>query len=75
MFTVPANSTRQHLTLDIQTQGRQRFRIHGVVGSGNILLNDGTFVQISGHIVGGCTNQLDATVMRLVIGLGALEAG
>ena len=46
-----------------------------MVHAGHVLFNDGAFVQVSGHVVGGGTDELHATVVRLVIGLGAFEAG
>ena len=56
-------------------QRRQVFDRVGVVGPFHVLLDDRTFVEVGGHVVGGGADQLHAAVVRLVVGLGALEAG
>lgn len=39
----------------------------------DILLNDGTFIQIGGHIMAGGTDDFHSPLMRPVIGLGTCE--
>lgn len=41
----------------------------------NILFDDRAFVERGGHVVGGGTDDLDAALVGLVVGPGALEAG
>src|SRR6478736_5051984 len=49
--------------------------ILAVIGPGDVLLDDRAFVQIRCHIVGRGADQLHTAVVRLVVRLGALEAG
>ena len=58
------------LPLALQGEGRV-----GVRGPGDVLLDDRTLVQIGRDVVGGGADELDTAVVRLVVGLGALEAG
>ena len=74
VFAVPFEGTSQHLALGVTSQSGQVLDRFAVVHAGDVLLDDGAFVQVSGHVVGGGTNQLHASLMRLVIGLGAFEA-
>lgn len=39
-----------------------------------VLFNDRSFIQITGNVVGGCTDQLHAALIRLVIGLCSFES-
>ena len=41
----------------------------------DILMDDRSFIEVGGNIMSGRADHLDATRMRLVIGLGALETG
>ena len=41
----------------------------------DVLLDDRPFIQILGHVVGGCADELDAAVVGLLVGAGALEGG
>ena len=75
MFAVPLHGAGQHLALGVAALGGQVFHGFAVVYTGHVLLNDRAFIQIRSHVVGCGTNQLYAPVMRLVVGLGALEAG
>jgi len=52
--------------------------IVGGVGVGNmfnVLADDGTFIEVLGDVMCGGTDDLDATVMGLVVRLCTLEAG
>ena len=59
----------------IAAQGGQVFHGFAVVDAGHVLLDDGTFVQIGSDVVRGGADQLHAAIVRLVVRLGALEAG
>lgn len=70
---VPLDGRRQHLALDVGPGLRQVARLDGVVDPGDALLDDGTLVQVGGHKVRGRADDLDAALVGLVVGLGALE--
>lgn len=72
---VPPHSRSQHLRLNRRALLGQLLGVHAVVDTGNTLLDDGALVEIGGDDVGGGTDDFDATVKGLVIGLGADEAG
>ena len=40
----------------------------------DVLIDDRPLIEIARDVMGGCADQLDATLMRLVIGLCALES-
>lgn len=44
-----------------------------MVDAGDALLDDGALVEVGGDEVGGGADDLDAAVVGLVVGLGALE--
>ena len=50
-------------------------RVEGVVDPDDLLLDDRTLVELGRHVVGGGADQLHPARVRLVVGLGALEAG
>lgn len=72
---IPPHGGGQHLRLDGGAILGQLLGVHAVVDTGNTLLDDGALVEIGGDDVGGGTDDFDATVKGLVIGLGADEAG
>ncbi|MPM73070.1 hypothetical protein SDC9_120046 [bioreactor metagenome] len=74
-LAMPLHGTGQNLALGVAATGRQVLHGVGMVGACHVLLYDRAFVEVGRHIVGGGTDQLHAAVMRLVVGLGALEAG
>ena len=74
MFDKPLHGTRQHNTLDVTPDGRQRIRFHRVIHAFNILLDDRALVQIARDEMRGRPNQLHAAFVRLVVRLGAFEA-
>ena len=75
MLAVPLDCARQHLAFGVAALRGEVVHCFGVVYTRHILFNDGAFVQVRRDIVGGGTNQFDTAVMRLVVGLGAFEAG
>lgn len=74
-LSIPPNSSSQHLALDIGPFRSQLLGTHGVVYASNALLNDGALVQVGRDEMGRSTDNLDAAVVGLVVGLGALEGG
>lgn len=46
-----------------------------MVDTGDALLDNGAFIEVGGDKVGGGADNLDAALERLVVRLGALEAG
>ena len=75
VFAVPLHGSGQHLAFGVLAHGGQVFHCFGVIDSGHVLFNDGALVKIGGDVMGRCANQLDTTVMRLVVGFCTLEAG
>ena len=75
VFAVPFNGAGQHLAFGVAALGREVFNCFGVVHTGHVLFNDGAFVQVGSDVMGGGTNQLHTAIVRLVVRLGALEAG
>src|SRR6201992_1308563 len=68
-----AHRARQHAALDIASLADE---ILGRIAVGDvldILIDDRAFVEITGHVMSGGADQLDAALMRLVIGARALE--
>lgn len=64
---------RQHITLDIAARMRQLLGTQRMVHPYDILLDDRPLIQVTRHKVRRGTNDLDPPVIRLVVGLGALE--
>ncbi len=75
VFAVPLHGTCQHLTFGITPLGGEVFNGFRVIYTSHILFNDGAFVKVCGDIVRRGADQFDAPIVRLVIRLGALEAG
>ena len=72
---VAAHCARQHQGLDVATDLGQILRRHRMVHAFDVLVDDGTLVQVRGYVVGGGADDLDAAGMRLVVRTRALEAG
>ena len=75
VLAVPLHGARQHLAFGVAADGGQVFHRLAVVHAGHVLLDDRAFVQVGRHVVRGGADQLDAALVRLPVGLGALEAG
>ena len=75
VLTVPFNGSCQHAAFGVLAARCQVFHGVFVVNAGHILFNDRSFIQISGHVVGGRTNYFYAALVRLVVGLGTFKAG
>jgi hypothetical protein len=65
----------QHGFLEISANLHHAFGIHGMVHPRHILFDDGAFIEVGRHIVGGSANDLNPARKRLVIGARAFEAG
>ena len=53
-------------------------QVGGGVGVGDpydVLLDDGSFVEVLGHVVARCADQLHAAFLRLAVGTSADEGG
>ena len=74
-LSVPGHRASEHRGLDVLTALDEVGDIAIVVDAGHVLLNNRPLVQVRGDVVGGGTDDLDTTGMRLVIGLGTFEAG
>ena len=75
MFAVPLDGTCQHLAFGIAALGGEVFHGFRVVHTRHVLFNDGAFVQVCSDIVRCGTDQFNTPIVRLVIRLGAFEAG
>lgn len=73
-FGIPANRRRQHLRLDRRSLLCQLLGVHAVVDSGDLLLDNGAFVEIGRDNVCRGTDNLDSAVESLVVGLCTDEA-
>lgn len=71
----PLHSSSQYLTLDIGALLDQILGAHAVVDPGDTLLDNGPLVEVGGDKVGGGPDNLDTTLVGLVVRLGALEGG
>ena len=75
ILQVIADGAGEHAPLDVAALADQ---VVGRVAMGDrlhVLRDDRPFVEVGGHVMGGRPDQLHAALVRLVIGLGALEAG
>src|SRR5690606_6142992 len=69
-----ADSAGKHTPFDIAALADEAVRRIEVGDPLDILLDDRTFIQIAGYVVGRRADQLHATVECLMVGLCALEA-
>ena len=74
IFEVMAHGARQHAAFDVAALARQIFRRVTVADALDVLVDDRALVEIARHIMRGGADQLDAALMRLVVGSRALEA-
>ena len=74
VFGEQRHGARQDTALDVATKRDEVLGTTRVGNANNVLIDDGTFVEFSGHEVRGRANEFDASLVRLVIGTGALEA-
>ena len=70
---VEADGLREHAALHVLAEGHHVRRGVSVRNAGNVLLDDRPLVQVSGHIVGGRTDQLHTTLVSLRVGARTLE--
>lgn len=69
----PLDGGREHLTLDIAALVDELLGRHTVVHPGHSLFDDGTFIQVGRDEMRRRSDDLDAALVGLVVGLGALE--
>lgn len=69
----PLDGGGQNLALDVASLLSQLLGAHSVVDSSDSLLDDGTLVQISSHEMRSGTDNLNTTLVSLVVWLGTLE--
>ena len=74
IFREPLDRLGQGATFFVLTNGNQFLRRTRVIHTDHVLLNDGTFIQVTGDEVGGGTDELNATRVCLLVGVGTLEA-
>lgn len=74
MFGVPFYRARQYHAFDVSPRRHQIGGLHGVIDARDLLLDDRPLVQRRSDVMRRRANQLHAARMRLMIGLGALEA-
>ena len=65
----------QHDAFDVAADGGVVFRRHGVTDPRQVLFDDRSLVQVGRHVMRRGADQLDAPPVRLMVRLGALEAG
>jgi len=64
---------RKNNPLDVASHGGKFLGRLRMCHAHHVLLDDGTLIEVSGDVVSGRTNELDPTLVSLVVGLGALE--
>lgn len=67
------HSRGKNVALDIAAGVCQLLGTHTMIDTHDILLDDGTLIEVTGDEVGGGSNDLHTAVVSLVIGSGALE--
>ena len=73
LLSIPLDSRRQHLALDVGALIHQDIGSHAVIDSGDPLLDNRALIQVRRNKVSSGTDNLDASVVCLMVGLGALE--
>lgn len=68
------HGARQHAALDVAALAREIFRRVAVADALDVLVDDRAFVEVARDVMRGGADQLDAAVVRLVVGARALEA-
>ena len=74
VFDVPGNRARQDQGLDVAPGSGAGLDAHRVIRTCHVLFDDRTLVQVLGHVVSGGADQLDAAIVRLLVGPRALKA-
>jgi hypothetical protein len=72
---VPSHRAGQNLALHVAPGVHQLTPAQRVINAKHVLFDDGPLVEVCGDVVGRRANELDASVERLLVGPGALEAG
>ena len=70
-----AHGAGQDAPLDVAADRDEPLGRLGVRDADDVLLDDRALVEVGRDVVGRGADELDAAVVRLVVGLGALEAG
>src|SRR5262249_16991947 len=74
ILEVITDRARQHAPLDVAALGHEIVGRVAMTDALDVLVDDRAFVEIARHVMRSGADQLDAALMRLVIGLCALEA-
>jgi len=64
---------RQHAALDVAALASEIIGCVAMADALDILIDDWALIEVAGDVMRGGTNQLDATLVRLVIGTCALK--
>ena len=75
IFYVPANGSREHHFFDVTSFLDEVVNGVAMVDADHILLDDGAVVQYLSHVVSGCSDQLDAPLKCLMVGLRSDKRG
>src|ERR1700740_931758 len=75
VLEVIADRPRQPPPPDTAALAPEIIRRVAMADAFDVLVDDRSLVEVAGDIMGGGADQLDATLMRLVVGPCALEAG
>ena len=68
VLAVPSDCSRQRLALVIPTERNQLVRIHRVVDTSHLLLDDRALIEMGRHVVRCSANQFHAMSMSLEVG-------
>ena len=74
ILKVMTHRARQHAAFDIAALAHQVFRRIAMADALHVLVDDRAFVERAGDVMRGGADQLDAALVRLMVGPRALEA-
>src|SRR5450432_4310162 len=74
-FEVEPHRAGQHAALELAALAHELGDVVAVAHAADVLLDDGTLVELAGHEMRGRADDLHAARLGLVVGLGADEGG
>src|SRR6202012_851820 len=74
ILQVTPHGPRQHAALDVAALAHEIVRRIAMADALDVLVDDRALVEVAGDVMRGGTDQLDAALMRLMIGPRTLEA-
>ena len=75
MFEVPLHGAREDHALQVAALLDERGKLVVLRDAGDVLLDDGAFVEGFGDVMAGCADELDAAFEGRVVGFAPVKAG